>query len=71
MALNDLSSRVLDVQCSVDRLGLGTCGDVGECAEDCVKELEAIRAESRGTESGYPQCPDKLVQRYNELQYHR
>jgi len=38
VALNDLSSRVLDVQCSVDRLGLGTCGDVGECAEDCVKE---------------------------------
>jgi len=71
VALNDLSSRVLEVQYSVDRLGLGTCGDVGECAEDCVKELEAIRAESRGTKSGYPQCPNKLVQRYNEPQHHR
>ena len=31
----------------------------------------AIRVESRGTESGYPQCPNKLVQRYNEPQHHR
>jgi len=43
VALNDLSSRVLEVQCSVDRLeGLGTSGDVVERAQDCVKELEAI-----------------------------
>ena len=48
MALNDLSSRILEVQCSIDRLqGLGTSEDVGERARDCVKELEAIRAESR------------------------
>ena len=47
-SLNDLPSRVLEVQRSVDQLeGLGTSGDVGERAQDCVKKLEAIRLEPR------------------------
>jgi len=46
--LNDLSSRVMEVQCSVDRLeALGTNGNVGGCVQDCMQEIEAIRAESR------------------------
>ena len=48
VALNDLYTRVMEVQCSVDQLqALGTTEAVGERVQDCEKELEAIRAESR------------------------
>jgi len=57
VALNDLSSRVLEVQCSVDRLeGLGTSGDVVERAQDCVKELEAIMQSAVESRNLCSQC---------------
>lgn len=48
VALNDLSSRVLEVQSSIDCLEVsGTAGVASDRLQDCMKEIEAVRVEAR------------------------
>lgn len=48
VALNDVSSRVMDIQGAVDCLEVaGSTAGMGERVQDCLKEIEAVRSEAR------------------------